>query len=112
MRSFGEVLNDIRQDKNVSVAQIEKLGISKSRWYRIAVGEAELSLKELTDVLTLLTMTFSELAIAVGTPLLRPYSIVSLFSMPLPKLAEAVENERIVAADGPDDYALLAAEIV
>lgn len=72
MRSFGEVLNDIRQDKNVSVAQIEKLGISKSRWYRIAVGEAELSLKELTDVLTLLTMTFSELAIAVGTPLLRP----------------------------------------
>ncbi len=112
MRSFGEVLNDIRQDKNVSVAQIEKLGISKSRWYRIAVGEAELSLKELTDVLTLLTMTFSELAIAVGTPLLRPYSIVSLFSMPLPKLAEAVENERIGAADGPDDYALLAAEIV
>ena len=43
------LLNDIRQDKNVSVAQIEKLGISKSRWYRIAVGEAELSLKELTD---------------------------------------------------------------
>lgn len=66
MRSFGEVLNDIRQDKNVSVAQIEKLGISKSQWYRIAVGEAELSLKELTDVLTLLTMPFSELAIAVG----------------------------------------------
>ena len=110
MRSFGEVLNDVRQDKNVSVAQIEKLGISKSRWYRIAVGEAELSLKELTDVLTLLTMTFSELALAVGTPLLRPYSIVSLFSMSLPELAEAVENERVVAAGGPDDYALLAAE--
>lgn len=50
MRPYGEVLNDIRADKNVSISAIEQFGISKSRWYRFVAGEAELSLKELIDV--------------------------------------------------------------
>lgn len=43
MRPYGEVLNDIRADKNVSISEIEQFGISKSRWYRFVAGEAELS---------------------------------------------------------------------
>ncbi|WP_245150298.1 hypothetical protein [Weissella cibaria] len=58
MRPYGEVLNDIRADKNVSISGIERFGISKSRWYRFVAGKAELSLKELIDVLTLFNHDF------------------------------------------------------
>lgn len=113
MRPYGEVLNDIRADKNVSISEIEKFGISKSRWYRFVAGEAELSLKELIDVLTLLTMTFSELAMATKVPLFRPFSTVSMFAMSVDRLKSTViETEKAVAVDGPDDYGYQVAQMV
>ncbi|AVO67365.1 helix-turn-helix transcriptional regulator [Weissella cibaria] len=113
MRPYGEVLNDIRADKNVSISAIEQFGISKSRWYRFVAGEAELSLKELIDVLTLLTMTFSELAMAVKVPLFRPFSTVSMFAMSLDQLkTDVIGTEKTVAEDGPDDYGYQVAQMV
>ena len=113
MRPYGEVLNDIRADKNVSISEIEQFGISKSRWYRFVAGEAELSLKELIDVLTLLTMTFSELAMAVKVPLFRPFSTVSMFATSLDQLKnDVIETEKTVAEAGPDDYGYQVAQMV
>lgn len=113
MRPYGEVMNDIRADQNVSISGIEQFGISKSRWYRFVAGEAELSLKELIDVLTLLTMTFFELAMAAKVPLFRPFSTVSMFALLLDQLkTDVIETEKTVAVAGPDDYGHQLAQMV
>ena len=34
LKTIGQVINDVRREKHISLAQIADLGISKSRYYR------------------------------------------------------------------------------
>ncbi|MBU7560817.1 helix-turn-helix domain-containing protein [Weissella cibaria] len=49
-----------RQQKNVSIEDIERIGISKSRYYRYINGEVDITVADLHKLLELLSMSFSE----------------------------------------------------
>lgn len=53
-------LDKIRSDKKVSIAQLEAIGISKSKYYRWRDGEAELTIAEFNRLRVLLNLNFVE----------------------------------------------------
>ena len=58
---LAERINALRDEKNITVEDIERAGISRSRYYRFVRGETQISVVDLSRLLKLLAVSFSEL---------------------------------------------------
>ena len=63
LRTIGQVINEVRREKRVSLAEIVALGISKSRYYRFIEGEIDMSMIDMMSIMDALTISFSELGL-------------------------------------------------
>ncbi|MEE6706284.1 hypothetical protein [Weissella confusa] len=56
LRTIGQVINEVRREKRVSLAEIVALGISKSRYYRFIEGEIDMSMIDMMSIMDALTI--------------------------------------------------------
>lgn len=61
LKTIGQVINDVRREKHISLAQIADLGISKSRYYRVIDGEIDMPMFDIMTIMDALTLSFAEL---------------------------------------------------
>lgn len=61
LKTIGQVINDVRREKHISLAQIADLGISKSRYYRFIDGEIDMPMFDIMTIMDALTLSFAEL---------------------------------------------------
>lgn len=61
LKTIGQVINDVRREKHISLAQIADLGISKSRYYRFIDGEIDMLMFDIMTIMDALTLSFAEL---------------------------------------------------
>jgi transcriptional regulator with XRE-family HTH domain len=59
--TLGERVNDIRKRKNIGISDIEDAGITKTKYYNFVRGDNDLSMADLEIVLSVLSLSFSEL---------------------------------------------------
>ena len=75
LRTIGQVINEVRREKRVSLAEIVALGISKSRYYRFIEGEIDMSMIDMMSIMDALTISFSELGMLAGKSRFQDISI-------------------------------------
>lgn len=86
LRVIGQVINEVRREKNVSLAQISALGISKSRYYRFTVGEIDMTMIDMMSIMDALTMSFTELGQLTGETCFQDISIRQLMTSDVTEL--------------------------
>lgn len=62
LKTIGQMINDVRREKQISLAKIAVLGISKSRYYRFIDGEIDMPMFDIMPIMDALTLSFAELA--------------------------------------------------
>lgn len=95
LRTIGQVINEVRREKRVSLAEIVALGISKSRYYRFIEGEIDMSMIDMMSIMDALTISFSELGLLTGKSRFQDISIRWLMNADI--------NELTQRAQGVDD---------
>lgn len=81
---LAERINALRDEKNITVEDIERAGISRSRYYRFVRGETQISVVDLSRLLKLLAVSFSELFAGV---------IADPYQLSIGDLAKCTETE-------------------
>lgn len=95
LRTIGQVINEVRREKRVSLAEIVALGISKLRYYRFIEGEIDMSMIDMMSIMDALTISFSELGLLTGKSRFQDISIRWLMNADI--------NELTQRAQGVDD---------
>lgn len=62
LKTIGQMINDVRREKQISLAKIAVLGISKSRYYWFIDGEIDMPLFDIMTIMDALTLSFAKLA--------------------------------------------------
>ncbi len=81
---LAERINALRDEKNITVEDIERAGISRSRYYRFVRGQTQISVVDLSRLLKLLAVSFSELFAGV---------IADPYQLSIGDLAKCTETE-------------------
>lgn len=95
LKTIGQVINDVRREKHISLAQIADLGISKSRYYRFIDGEIDMPMFDIMTIMDALTLSFAELGQLTNKASLQDITLHWLLTT---DIAELVNR-----ANGSDD---------
>lgn len=92
LRTIGQVINEVRREKRVSLAEIVALGISKSRYYRFIEGEIDMSMIDMMSIMDALTISFSELGLLTGKSRFQDISIRWLMNADINELTQRTQG--------------------
>ncbi|AWF95008.1 helix-turn-helix domain-containing protein [Weissella cibaria] len=87
LKTIGQVINDVRREKHISLAQIADLGISKSRYYRFIDGEIDMPMFDIMTIMDALTLSFAELGQLTNKACLQDITLHWLLTVDRSELA-------------------------
>ena len=88
LKTIGQVINDVRREKHISLAQIADLGISKSRYYRFIDGEIDMPMFDIMTIMDALTLSFAELGQLTNKACLQDITLHWLLTTDIAELTD------------------------